>query len=96
MKHQMASLSPDDIKALAAFYAARARSERTCAAAAGLAAWLWRRPQRWFLFGIPIGGLCLPSSSAIGLTGRFIGGLKYAETDSFCTSCHEMNSLFRN
>ena len=28
----------------------------------------------------------------IGFTGGFIGGLKYAETDAFCRSCHDMNT----
>jgi nitrate/TMAO reductase-like tetraheme cytochrome c subunit len=31
----------------------------------------------------------------IGFTGSFIGGLKYAETVTFCTSCHEMNTPFQ-
>jgi nitrate/TMAO reductase-like tetraheme cytochrome c subunit len=31
----------------------------------------------------------------IAFTGSFIGGLKYAETDSFCTSCHEMKQPFQ-
>jgi nitrate/TMAO reductase-like tetraheme cytochrome c subunit len=61
---------------------------------AGLAAWLWRRPQRWFLFGIPAGGL-IAFVVGIAFTGSFIGGLKYAETDSFCTSCHEMKQPFQ-
>jgi nitrate/TMAO reductase-like tetraheme cytochrome c subunit len=59
----------------------------------GIAAWLWRRPQRWFLLGIPAGGL-LAFLLGIGFTGGFLGGLKYAETDRFCTSCHEMGTPF--
>jgi nitrate/TMAO reductase-like tetraheme cytochrome c subunit len=31
----------------------------------------------------------------IGFTGGFIGGLKYAETDAFCRSCHDMNTPFQ-
>jgi nitrate/TMAO reductase-like tetraheme cytochrome c subunit len=31
----------------------------------------------------------------IGLTGGFLGALKYTETDKFCTSCHEMNTPFQ-
>jgi cytochrome c-type protein NapC len=58
------------------------------------AAWLWRRPRRWFLFGIPAGGL-IALVIGIAFTGSFIGGLKYAETDSFCTSCHEMKQPFQ-
>jgi cytochrome c-type protein NapC len=55
----------------------------------GLAAWLWRRPQRWFLLGIPAGGL-IAFILGIVFTGGFLGSLKLAETDKFCTSCHEM------
>ncbi len=57
------------------------------------AAWLWRRPQRWFLLGIPVGGLAAFVVGVI-VTGGFVGGLKFAETDRFCTSCHEMNTAF--
>ncbi len=57
-------------------------------------AWLWRRPQRWFLLGIPAGGL-IAFLLGIGFTGGFLGGLKYAETDSFCTSCHEMRAPYQ-
>jgi cytochrome c-type protein NapC len=54
------------------------------------AAWLWRRPQRWFLFGIPIGGL-LAFIVGIAFTGGFLGALHFSETDAFCSSaCHEM------
>ena len=58
------------------------------------AQWLWRRPQRWFLFGIPAGGL-LAFIIGIGFSGSFVAGLKYAETDKFCTSCHEMDTPFQ-
>ena len=58
------------------------------------AAWLWRRPQRWFLLGIPAGGL-VAFVIGIGFTGAFIGGLKFAETNAFCTSCHEMHIPFQ-
>jgi nitrate/TMAO reductase-like tetraheme cytochrome c subunit len=63
-------------------------------ASRGFAAWLWRRPQRWFLLGIPAGGV-VAFIVGIGFTGSFIGALKYAETDSFCTSCHEMSTPFQ-
>jgi nitrate/TMAO reductase-like tetraheme cytochrome c subunit len=55
----------------------------------GFFAWLWRRPQRWFFLGIPAGGL-VAFVAGIVLTGGFVGGLKFATTYSFCTSCHEM------
>lgn len=60
----------------------------------GFAAWLWRRPQRWFLLGIPAGGV-LAFIIGIGFSGGFVTALKYAETDKFCTSCHEMNTPFQ-
>ena len=59
----------------------------------GFAALLWRRPQRWFLLGIPVGGL-LAFIVGIGLTGGFFGALQYTSTDAFCASCHEMNAPF--
>jgi hypothetical protein len=46
----------------------------------GLAAWLWRRPQRWFLLGIPAGGL-IAFIIGIGFAGSFVAGLKFAESD---------------
>jgi cytochrome c-type protein NapC len=60
----------------------------------GFSAWLWRRPQRWFLLGIPAGGL-IAFLIGIGFTGSFIAGLKLTETNAFCTSCHEMNMPFQ-
>jgi cytochrome c-type protein NapC len=54
-----------------------------------MAAWLWRRPQRWFLLGIPIGGF-LAFLVGVTLTGGSLIALHLTETDSFCTSCHEM------
>ncbi len=51
--------------------------------------WFWRRPQRWFLLGIPIGAL-VAFLVGVGLTGGFVAALKQTETTSFCTSCHEM------
>jgi nitrate/TMAO reductase-like tetraheme cytochrome c subunit len=56
----------------------------------GIGAWLWRRPQRWFLLGIPAGGV-LAFCVGVGFTGGFFGGLEYASTEKFCTSCHEMD-----
>jgi nitrate/TMAO reductase-like tetraheme cytochrome c subunit len=60
----------------------------------GFGAWLWQRPQRWFLLGIPVGGL-IAFLLGIAFTGGFLGSLKLAETDKFCTSCHEMNTPFQ-
>ena len=60
----------------------------------GLGAWRWRRPQRWFLLGMPAGGL-LAFVVGVVFTGSFLVGLQYAETDKFCTSCHEMDTPFQ-
>lgn len=57
----------------------------------GVGAWLWRRPRRWYLLGIPIGGV-LAFLIGVGFTGGFFGGLKFASTNAFCTSCHEMDA----
>ncbi len=58
----------------------------------GVGAWLWRRPQRWFLLGIPAGAV-LAFIVGVGATGGFFGSLAYASTEKFCSaSCHEMNT----
>jgi cytochrome c-type protein NapC len=64
------------------------------AAAGGIGAWLWRRPQRWYLLGIPFGGLAA-FVVGIALTGGFLASLKFAETNAFCTSCHEMQTAYQ-
>lgn len=55
----------------------------------GFAAWVWRRPQRWFLLGIPLGGVAAFLLGA-AFMGGFLGSLSYASTTTYCTSCHEM------
>lgn len=60
----------------------------------GFLAWLWRRPQRWYLLGVPVGGL-LALVAGIGITGASLGALHYTSTQSFCTSCHEMAAPFQ-
>ncbi len=60
----------------------------------GFLSWLWRRPRRWFLLGIPAGGL-LAFLLGIGVWVGFLGGVKYTETDAFCTSCHEMKQPYQ-
>ena len=55
----------------------------------GFCAWLWRRPRRWFLLGVPVGGF-VTFIGGILASAIFLGGLHYTETLSFCTSCHEM------
>jgi nitrate/TMAO reductase-like tetraheme cytochrome c subunit len=80
--------SPPDEKGPADHEGAPTASERS-----GFGAWLWRRPQRWFLLGIPLGGL-LAFVIGVGATGGFLSGLKFAESTAFCTSCHEMRAAF--
>jgi nitrate/TMAO reductase-like tetraheme cytochrome c subunit len=60
----------------------------------GFFAWLWRRPRRWFLLGIPAGGLAAFIVGVI-FAGGVVGGLKLTETNAFCTSCHEMQPAFQ-
>jgi nitrate/TMAO reductase-like tetraheme cytochrome c subunit len=60
----------------------------------GVAAWLWRRPRRWFLLGIPVGGL-LALALGIGLSAGFLGALKATSTETFCLSCHEMHTPYQ-
>jgi nitrate/TMAO reductase-like tetraheme cytochrome c subunit len=49
-----------------------------------------RRRKTWLLLGVPAaGGLSL--ILLIAFAGLFQTALKHAETDQFCTSCHEMN-----
>lgn len=62
-------------------------------ASKGIWAWLWRRPRNRWLLGIPLGA-ALAFVIGVGATGGFVGSLKYAETESFCTSCHEMQAPF--
>ncbi len=57
----------------------------------GIGAWLWRRPRRWFLLGVPIGGL-FALIVGVALTGGFFGSLKFMDSQMFCTSCHSMNA----
>ena len=60
----------------------------------GVGAWLWRRPRRWFLLGIPIGGL-IAFLVGVAFIGGTFGGIQLASTEKFCTSCHEMNTPFQ-
>ena len=59
----------------------------------GFFAWLWRRPRRWFLLGIPAGGV-IALLVGVALAGGFAASLQFAETTEFCTSCHEMNTAY--
>jgi nitrate/TMAO reductase-like tetraheme cytochrome c subunit len=52
--------------------------------------WLWRRPQRWYLLGVPAGGL-LAVVAGIAIAGGGYAALQYSSTETFCISCHEMS-----
>jgi nitrate/TMAO reductase-like tetraheme cytochrome c subunit len=57
----------------------------------GFGSWLWKRPRRWFLLGIPVGGL-LAFLAGVGFSGGFAESIHYASSLNFCgQSCHEMN-----
>jgi nitrate/TMAO reductase-like tetraheme cytochrome c subunit len=60
----------------------------------GLGAWLWRRPRRWFLLGIPAGAV-LALLAGVGLSAAFAVGLQVTESNAFCTSCHEMSPVYQ-
>ena len=51
---------------------------------------LWRRPKKWFLFGIPAGGFVM-FAAGIVFWGGFNTALELSSTLTFCTSCHEMS-----
>lgn len=50
---------------------------------------LWRKPRRWFYFGIPLGGYLLFALGVIFWSG-FNAMLYYSNTEDFCISCHVM------
>lgn len=58
----------------------------------GMWARLWRRPRRWYLFGIPAGAV-LALILGIVLTGGFLKTVEATNTLGFCTSCHEMQAF---
>jgi nitrate/TMAO reductase-like tetraheme cytochrome c subunit len=56
---------------------------------------LWRRPRRWWLLGIPAGGL-LALVIGVAASAGVVGGLHQVETLGFCAqSCHEMSTAFQ-
>ena len=50
---------------------------------------LWRKPRRWFYFGIPLGGYLLFALGIVFWSG-FNAMLYYSNTEDFCISCHVM------
>ena len=51
--------------------------------------WLWERPARRWLLGIPIGAFLALGIGAVGWIA-FEATLAATNTESFCISCHEM------
>jgi nitrate/TMAO reductase-like tetraheme cytochrome c subunit len=54
---------------------------------------LWRRPRTWFLFGIPLGGFLMFLAGII-FWGGFNTAMEATNSIAFCTSCHEMNTVY--
>ncbi len=65
------------------------QSEGGTAQSTGWRARLWRKPRKWFLFGVPAGGFLLFVVGIIFWTG-FNMALDYSNTETFCISCHVM------
>jgi cytochrome c-type protein NapC len=51
--------------------------------------WLWERPARRWLLGIPVGAFLALGVGAAGWV-TFEAALHLSNTEAFCTSCHEM------
>jgi len=54
---------------------------------------LWRRPRVWFLFGIPVGGFLMFLAGII-FWGGFNTAVEATNSLGFCTSCHEMDTVY--
>lgn len=65
------------------------QSEGGTAQSTGWWARLWRKPHKWFLFGVPAGGFLFFVVGIIFWTG-FNAALDYSNTETFCISCHVM------
>ena len=50
---------------------------------------LWRKPGKWFLLGIPVGGYLLFAFGILFWTG-FNLAMDHSNTEDFCISCHVM------
>jgi cytochrome c-type protein NapC len=51
--------------------------------------WLWERPARRWLLGIPVGAFLALGAGAVGWIA-FEATLHMTNTEAFCVSCHEM------
>jgi nitrate/TMAO reductase-like tetraheme cytochrome c subunit len=54
---------------------------------------LWRRPRMWFLLGIPLGGFLMFLAGII-FWGGFNTAVEATNSLGFCTSCHEMDTVY--
>jgi nitrate/TMAO reductase-like tetraheme cytochrome c subunit len=54
---------------------------------------LWRRPRLWFLLGIPLGGFLMFLAGII-FWGGFNTFMEATNSLWFCTSCHEMDTVY--
>lgn len=54
---------------------------------------LWNRPRFWFLFGIPLGGFLMFLAGII-FWGGFNTVMEATNSLWFCTSCHEMDTVY--
>jgi len=54
---------------------------------------IWRRPRRWFLLGIPTGGFLMFLAGII-FWGGFNTVMEATNSLWFCTSCHEMDTVY--
>jgi len=54
---------------------------------------IWRRPRLWFLLGIPLGGFLMFAAGII-FWGGFNTVMEATNTLWFCTSCHEMDTVY--
>ena len=50
---------------------------------------LWRKPKRWFMFGIPLGGFVAFAVGAVAWIGMDYA-IEASSSTEFCIGCHEM------
>ena len=55
---------------------------------------LWRKPRYWFLLGIPLGGFLMFLAGII-FWGGFNTAVEATNSLWFCTSCHEMDTVYK-
>jgi cytochrome c-type protein NapC len=54
---------------------------------------IWCRPRFWFLLGIPLGGFLMFAAGII-FWGGFNTAMEATNSLWFCTSCHEMDTVY--